>query len=88
MIKHQTAFSFICKKFYVSQLLDKIGLRGTQSDTRKLVNKLKEEVIDGNITLSSKFDLEVQNGFKTLPIMYWLQMVHKTPTGARFYCSI
>ena len=50
-------FSFVCKKFYVSRLLDEIGLRGTQSDTYKLVNKLKEKVIDENITFSSKFDL-------------------------------
>ena len=44
------------KKFYISKLLGDIGLRDTQSDSYILVNKLKEEVIDDNITLSSKFD--------------------------------
>ena len=65
-------FSFICKKLYVSKLLDEIGLRVTQSDTYKLVNKLKNEVIDDNITISIKFDLEIQNDFKSLPKMFWL----------------
>ena len=48
----------------------KLGCVGTQSDTYKLVNKLKEEVIVGNIILSSKFDLEVENDFKTLHIKH------------------
>ena len=42
---------------------------------------MKEEVIDDNIILSDKFDLEVQNVFKTLPIMCWLPKMHKTLTG-------
>ena len=63
---------------YVSKLLDETALRGTQSDTYKLVNKLTEEVIDDSITFSSEFDLDVQNGFKTLPIIYWLPKMHKT----------
>ena len=71
--KNSKKISFICKVLYVSKLLDEIGLRGTQSDTYKLVNKLKDEVIDENITVSTKFDLEVQNDFKTLPKMCWLQ---------------
>ena len=50
-------------------------------------NKLKEELIDGNITFPSKFNLEVSNDFKTLPIMYWVTNMHKTPTRARFLVS-
>ena len=75
-------FCFICKKIYVSKLLEEIGWSGIQSDTFKLVNKLKEEVIDDNITLSSKLNLEHQNDFKTLPIMYWF------PDWSKFYCYI
>ena len=58
------------KKFYISKLLDNIGLRDTQSDSYILVNKLKEEVIDDNITLSSKFDLGCKNDFKTQLVTY------------------
>ena len=58
------------KKFYISKLLDNIRLRDTQSDSYILVNKLKEEVIDDSITLSSKFDLGCKNDFKTQPETY------------------
>ena len=34
--------------------------------------KLKEEVTDAKINLSSKFEFEPQNDFKTLLIIYWL----------------
>ena len=49
--------------------------------TYKLVNKVKEEVIDGNITFSSKSDGEVENNFKTMLLMHWLP---KIPTATRF----
>ena len=75
---------FICKKVYVSKVLDEIELPATQNDTYKLVNKLKEEVNDDNITFSRYFDLEVQNDFKTLPIMDSFPKMHKTSTGAKF----
>ena len=65
-------------------MLDKIGFRDTQSDPFKLVYKLKEEVIDYNITVFIKFDLEVQNDSNTLPIMHWLPKMHKTLTRASF----
>ena len=59
-------------------------MRGTQTDTYKLVNKLKEEEIGDNVTVSGKLDLEVQNDFKTLTLTYWLSKRHKTPVEERF----
>ena len=41
-----------------------------QGDAYKHVNKPKEEVINDSITISSKLDLEIQNDFKTVFIMY------------------
>ena len=55
--KYWTTFLSFVKKFYVSKLLDEFGLYCTQSDTYKLVNKLKEEVINNNITFSRTYDL-------------------------------
>ena len=66
MIKHQTTFLLFVKN--VSKLFNEIRLCATQINTYQLLNKLKEEVIDNNITLSSKFNLDVENDFKTLPI--------------------
>ena len=64
--------------------LDETWLRDTQSNNNELVNKLKKEVTDDDNTLSRKFDLAVKNDLKTLPIMYWLPRMNRTPTGARF----
>ena len=61
-----------------------VALINLKSDTYKLVNKLKREAINYNFTFSSKFNLEVQNDFKTLSIMYWLLKVGKTSTRAKF----
>ena len=83
LIKHHTTF-LLFVRHSVCKWLDEIGLHGTQSNTDKLVDKLKKEVTDHKITLSNKFDLEFENDFKTLPIMYWLPKMHKTPTGAIF----
>ena len=64
LIKYPTTFLyFLC--FYVARLN-----WVNQSDTYKLVNKLKEEAIHDDITFPSKFDSEVENYYKTLPIMY------------------
>ena len=49
--KASNNFSFICKKFFVSKLLDETELRCTQSDDYKLINKLKKEVIDDSIII-------------------------------------
>ena len=60
------------KKFYISKLLDNIRLRDTQSDSyifEKYIRSI-EEVIDDNITLSSKFDLGCKNDFKTQLVTY------------------
>ena len=48
----------------VSKLLDEIELHYTQSNTYKLASRMKEDVIDDNITLSSKSDLDVQSDVK------------------------
>ena len=51
-----------------------------------------EEIIQGNISYCKRFDLNITELDKSLPIMYWLPKMHKTPVGARFivasyYCS-
>ena len=68
-------------------LLDEICSRGTKSDTYKLVDKWKEQVIDNIFIVLSKRDMQARNIFKTLPIMHWLRQMHKTPPGATFIVS-
>ena len=44
-------------------MLDEIGVHGTQRDTYKFVNKLKEKVIEDNITLPCKFEVRGSKWF-------------------------
>lgn len=74
MIKHPTVVLLFAKN-HVSKFFNEIVLRGTR-DTYKIANKRKEEVIDDNIILSSKFDLKVQKYSKILPVMYWVPKMH------------
>ena len=44
-------------------MLDEIGVHGTQRDTYKFVNKLKEKEIEDNITLPCKFEVRGSKWF-------------------------
>ena len=43
-----------------------------------------EKLIKTNMKYCTKFDLKITEQDRTLPIIYWLPKVHKTPIGARF----
>ena len=72
--------SFICRKYYISKLLAEVypnknkNLTSTYSQTQKS----REEIIKTNIKYCKKFDLNITEQDKTLPIMYWLPKMHKT----------
>ena len=55
-------------------------LTSTYSQTQKS----KEEHIETNIKYCKTCDLKTTEQDKTLPIMYWLPKMYKTPIGARF----
>ena len=74
-------FAFICKKFYVSRILAELHVNGG-SNTYKLSSLGQEELINNNIKFCKKFDLNVTEKEKALPIMYWLPKIHKHPVGA------
>ena len=83
--KASNNFAFICRKYYISKLLSEVGYGNTPSQkTYSQVDISKEDIINANINYCKKFDLDVTNNDKTLPIMYWLPKMHKTPVGARF----
>ena len=77
-------FSFICKKYYVSRILQEVGLNGSPSTTYNNVDIPKADIINDNANYCNKFDLKLTEKQKALPIMYWLPKMHKTPIGCRF----
>ena len=83
--KASNNFAFICKKFYISKLLSELGEGGaTTNSTYSKATISKENIIENNIKYCKKFGLNVTEGQKDLPIMYWLPKMHKTPIGARY----
>ena len=84
--------AFICKIYYISKLLAEINLSNSKSTTYSKATHSIEEIIQPNIRSCKKFDLNITQLDKLLPIMYWLPKIHKTLVGVRFivasyYCS-
>ena len=85
--------AFICKKYYIDRILKEIGLDGTPSTTYEISNQNSETINSINFELCERLYLNIPKDSDTLPIMYWIPKLHKTPTGARFIiaakkCSI
>ena len=82
--KASNNFAFICKQFYISKIIDELGLSDGPSDTYKKVDVEKSKIITDNITFNKKFGLDTSESQKELPLMYWIPKMHKSPIGSRF----
>ena len=81
-------FPFICKIYYITQLLAELQLSNSKSKICLKATHSIEKIIQPNIGSCKKSDLNIT----LLPIMYWLPKIHKTLLGVRFivasyYCS-
>ena len=76
--------AFVCKSYYVCQILSEIGIPGGNSDTYCLTNKDIKEILENNVQICRNFGLELIENEKCLPLMYWMPKLHKTPIEARF----
>ena len=79
--KASNNFAFICKKFYISKILSEVGeYNNMQSNsTYSKTNFSKYDIIKNNENYCQKFDLKLTDKDRSLPIMYWLSNLHKTP---------
>ena len=78
-------FAFVCKRFYISRLLLEVGVGdsgGTQTYSR--VIKATHEIISENKSFCKEFGLDLTEEEESLPIMYWMPKMHKSPVGFRF----
>ena len=71
-------FAFICKRFYITRLLQEIGIPNGNCETYKISNKNKQDIIQENVDLCKRFGVEVSERNNCLPVMYWLPKMHKT----------
>ena len=65
-------------------VLAEVGLFNSKSKTYSKATHSMEEIIQANINCSKNFYLNIKEIDKSVPIMYWLPKMHKTPIGARF----
>ena len=87
--------AFICKRFYVKVILDEVGVsRNEGSPTYSSTDESVATIVNKHkLFLASKFHLSVPEDSETLPGIYWLPKLHKTPIKFRFIiaapnCSI
>ena len=79
--------SIICKRFYVMRLLKEVGAIGKSDPTYEISNINPVELINDDVMLCERYGLKMEEGQKTLPIMYWTPKMHYTPSRARFIVS-
>ena len=82
--KASNNFAFICKYFYITKILQEVGINSAPCQTYRVVEDTKENIISNNKKFCNKFDLQVVQDFQSLPIMYWMPKLHKNPIGSRF----
>ena len=54
----------------------------TPNKTNSQVSVNNQKIVNANIHYCKKLDIHVNGNSKTLPIMYWLLKIHKTPIGS------
>ena len=79
--------SIICKRFYVMRLLREVGAIGNPDLTYEISDINPVDLINDDVALCERYGLKLDEGQKTLPIMYWTPKMHYTPSRARFIVS-
>ena len=64
--------------YYISKLLAELGLSNPRSKTYSKATHSIKEIIQAKISYCKKFDLNIKELDKLLPIMYLLPKIHKT----------
>lgn len=78
--------AFICKRYYIEVIAKELGLLGSQSSTYEHIsNTNPNDIVSNHRTeLYSHFNMTIPEEMHTLPDIYWLPKLHKTPIKARF----
>ena len=76
--------AIICKRYYVEVILKEIGHLGNGNSTYEKTPKNVADIVEENVMYSERLGLEVGEGERDLPSMYWIPKMHKDPPGARF----
>ena len=78
---------FVCKYYYVHTLMEELGInsRSNRNSTYVTQDRTVDDIIQTHATtLEDVFDIKLQQKEKSLPQIYWIPKLHKTPYKARF----
>ena len=78
--------AFICKRFYISVILQELGLLNTPSPTySRIDNETSDNIIQRHRNeLKDRFGIKIDDSMLTLPDIYWTPKLHKNPVKFRF----
>ena len=78
---------FVCKYYYVHTLMEELGInsRTNRNSTYVTQDRTVDDIIQTHATtLEDVFDIKLQQKEESLPQIYWIPKLHKTPYKARF----
>ena len=77
--------AIVCKRFYITSILDELGIPGNSSPTYELVNTSASYIIDNDVHLvQSNLGENLDERSRTLPHIYWMPKMHYSPCRKRF----
>ena len=84
--KADNNFSFVCKRYYVEIITKELGLEDGNNNTYEYLpnSNIDDTVKKHEDDLAKDFNISVPKDMRTLPDIYWLPKLHKTPIKARF----
>ena len=82
--KASNNIAIICKRFYAEVLLKEVGKLDGISETYVSSGKSINEILHNDFLHNDRYGLKVGAVNSTLPSMYWMPKMHKTPIGFRF----
>ena len=85
--KASNNIAIVCKRFYITRLLQEIGALDTPDPTYQVSERSLMDIVTQNMEVCEKYGLALNEKQKTLPIMYWMPKMHYTPSRARFIMS-
>ena len=78
-------YTFVCKRQYVSILLEALGLNSLPGNpTYNVPDFSALEVLDNHKSVLTSFGIETSDDELDLPYIYWIPKMHKNPYKHRF----
>ena len=82
--KASNIYTFVCKKYYVSILIEELGLNSLPGNpTYNLTDFSASEVLDNHKSVLTSFGIDPNEDELDLPYIYWIPKMHKNSLPVR-----